>query len=80
MARKKYIYNTQTLDYEEYKPSLTRRLFNVFLFVFAAGIIGIFGVTIIENQIGTPKERIQAREIEFLQFLLHYFVDRLSAV
>jgi murein DD-endopeptidase MepM/ murein hydrolase activator NlpD len=80
MARKKYIYNTQTLDYEEYKPSLTRRLFNVFLFVFAAGIIGIFGVTIIENQIGTPKERIQAREIEFLQFQYEILNNKIGKI
>lgn len=68
MARKKYIYNTQTLDYEEYKPSLGKRIRNFCLFVIIAGLIGIFAVTFIENKIGSPKERMQAREIEFLQF------------
>ena len=68
MARKKYIYNPQTLDYEEYKPSIWKRLRNFCFFILVAGIIGIVSVTIIENSIGTPKERMQAREIEFLQF------------
>ena len=68
MARKKYIYNPQTLDYEEYKPSVWKRLRNFCFFILVAGIIGIVSVTIIENSIGTPKERMQAREIEFLQF------------
>ena len=80
MARKKYIYNPQTLDYEEYKPSFWKRLRNVFLFVFVAGFIGIFGVTLIENQIGSPKERMQAREIEFLQFQYEVLNNKIGKI
>lgn len=80
MATKKYIYNTQTLGYEEYKPSLWKRLRNCGIFVIVAGIIGIFGVGIIENKIGTPKERMQAREIEYLQFQFEVLDNKLSKI
>lgn len=81
MARKKYIFNPQTLDYEEYKPSLGKRLRNMGLFILAAGIVGILVVTLIENKVGSPKERMQAREIEFLHFqyeLLNNKMNRLD--
>lgn len=68
MARKKYIFNTQTLEYEEYKPSIWKRIRNISLFVIIAGVVGVWGISIIRNKIGSPKERMQAREIEFLQF------------
>ena len=78
MARKKYIFNPQTLDYEEYKPSLGKRLRNMGLFILAAGIVGILVVTLIENKIGSPKERMQAREIEFLQFQYELLSNKMS--
>ena len=67
MARQKYIYNPQTLDYEEYKPSIGKRFRRFFLYILTAGIIGVAVVSIIESTIGTQKERMQAREIAFLQ-------------
>lgn len=80
MARKKYIYNPQTLDYEEYKPSLGKRVRNFCLFVFVAGLIGIVSMTIIENKIGSPKERMQAREIEFLQFQYEVLNNKIGKI
>ena len=80
MARKKYIYNQQTLDYEEYTPSFGKRLRNFCLFVFVAGLIGIVSVTIIENNIGSPKERMQAREIEFLQFQYEVLNNKIGKI
>ena len=40
MGRKKYIFNSQTLDYEEYKPSLGKRVRKVVLFFLTAGLLG----------------------------------------
>ena len=80
MARKKYIYNPQTLDYEEYTPSFGKRLRSFCLFVFVAGLIGIVSVTIIENNIGSPKERMQAREIEFLQFQYEVLNNKIGKI
>ena len=67
MAGKKYIYNPQKLDYEEYKPSGGKRLRNILVYILTAGIIGFTVAALIQNAVGTPKERMQAREIEFLQ-------------
>ena len=36
MAKKKYIFNPQTLDYEEYKPSKSKKLRNVVFFILTA--------------------------------------------
>lgn len=80
MARKKFIYNPQTLDYEEYKPSLGKRVRNFCLFVFVAGLIGIVSMTIIENKIGSPKERMQAREIEFLKFQYEVLNNKIEKI
>ena len=80
MARKKYIYNPQTLDYEEYTPSFGKRLRNFCLFILIAGIIGIVAVTIIENKIGSPKERMHAREIEFLQFQYEVLNNKIGKI
>ncbi|MCR5037075.1 MAG: M23 family metallopeptidase [Bacteroidales bacterium] len=80
MARKKYIFNTQTHDYEEYKPSFGKRLRSFCLFFILAGFIGIIGVSIIYNTLGTPKERMQAREIEFLQLQFEILNKKISRI
>ena len=80
MAIKKYIYNPKTLEYEEYTPSSWKRARNVLLYVITAGILGLFGATIIENTIGSPKERMQEREIKFLQFQYEVLNDKIGNI
>jgi Membrane proteins related to metalloendopeptidases len=80
MARQKYIYNPQTLDYEEYTPSLGKRFRRFFLYILTAGIIGVAVVAIIESTIGTQKERMQAREIAFLQLQYDILNDKISNI
>lgn len=80
MARKKYIYNPKTLDYEEYKPSKGKRFGRFLLYIFTAGIIGYSCVSLIESALGTPKERMQAREIEFLQLQYDIINDKIEDI
>lgn len=80
MSRKKYIYNPQTLDYEEYKPSTSKRVRSVLLFILTAGLLGYGTLALIQNLIGTPKERMQAREIEFLQLQYDIINDRIENI
>jgi len=80
MARKKYIYNPQSLDYEEYKPSKGKRFRRFLLYIFTAGILGFVTTTVIRNTIGSPKERMQAREIEFLQLQYDILNDKISNI
>jgi len=80
MATKKYIYNPQTLDYEEYTPSTKKRIGKVLLFILVAGIIGYGTVALIQNTIGSPKERMQAREIEYLKLQYDIANDRIDNI
>lgn len=80
MAKTKYIYNPQTLDYEEYKPSKGKRFRRVLLYILTAGIIGYCVTTIIQNTIGTPKERMQARELEFMKLQYDIINDKISNI
>ncbi|MBO4567382.1 MAG: M23 family metallopeptidase [Bacteroidales bacterium] len=77
---KKYIYNPQTLDYEEYTPSTRKRIGWVLLFIIVAGIIGYSTVALIQNTIGSPKERMQAREIEYLKLQYDIVNDRIENI
>lgn len=80
MATKKYIYNPQTLDYEEYTPSSKKRIGRVLLFILVAGILGYGTVALIQNTIGSPKERMQAREIEYLKLQYDIVNDRIENI
>ena len=80
MARKKYIYNPQTLDYEEYKPSAGKRLSRFLLYILTAGILGVAVVAFIENTIGSQKERMQAREIAFMQLQYDILNDKINNI
>ena len=80
MARQKYIYNPQTLDYEEYTPSKGKRFRRFLLFVLTAGVIGYIAVSLIQNTIGSPKERMQAREIEFMKLQYEIINDKIDNI
>lgn len=80
MATKKFIYNPQTLDYEEYTPSTKKRIGKVLLFILVAGILGYGTVALIQNTIGSPKERMQAREIEYLKLQYDIVNDRIENI
>ena len=80
MARQKYIYNPQTLDYEEYTPSKGKRFRSFLLFVLTAGVIGYIAVSLIQNTIGSPKERMQAREIEFMKLQYEIINDKIDNI
>lgn len=80
MATKKYIYNPQALDYEEYTPSTKKRIGRVLSFILVAGILGYGTVALIQNTIGSPKERMQAREIEYLKLQYDIVNDRIENI
>lgn len=80
MARKKFIYNPQTLDYEEYKPSKTKRASGVIFYIITAAFLGYVVMAIINNAVGTPKERLQAREIEFMKLQYDIMNDKIETI
>lgn len=80
MTRKKYIYNDQTLDYEEYKISWRQHLTRVIIYLLTAAVLGGCVVYFINRYIGSPKEHAQAREIEFLQLQYEIMSDELENI
>lgn len=80
MAKKKYIYNDQTLDYEEYKISWKRHFVRAAIYLLTAGILGGCIVYFINKYVGSPKEHAQAREIEFLQLQYEIMGDKIENI
>jgi len=78
--KKRFIYNPETLDYEEYKPSGSKRLRGVIFYIITAGLIGYVAMAIINNVVGTPKERMQAREIEFMKLQYDIINDKIETI
>lgn len=80
MSKKKFIYNSQTLEYEEFKTSWKQRLARFFIYIFTAGLLGTGIYSLIIKLVGSPKERAQAHEIAFLRLQYKIMNDRVSDI
>lgn len=78
MAKKKYIYNTQTLEFEEFKISGKKKFWNVTLYLLSTATFAFIFVILIQNFFGSPTERMQAREIEYLKLQYDIMNDKLD--
>ena len=83
MAKKvKYYFDTESLAYRKIKPKLSKKLGYIGLFLLASGLFGFlcFVVLLNTSYFETPKDRIQAREIENMKInyaILNKKIDRL---
>ena len=66
MAKVKYYYDSENLAYRKIKPKKSTKLGYAVLFLLSSGLFGILGffVLINSNFFETPKDKIQAREIQ----------------
>ena len=78
MARKKYIFNPQTLEYEEYKTSRKKRFWSVVLYLLSTSVSAFVIVLLIQNFFGSPTERMQSREIEYLKLQFDIMNDKID--
>ena len=78
MARKKYIFNPQTLEYEEYKTSGKKKFWNVVLYLLSTSVTAFVIVILIQNFFGSPTERRQSREIEYLKLQYDIMNDKID--
>ncbi len=78
MARKKYIFNPQTLEYEEYKTSGKRKFWSIVLYLLSTSVTAFLIVILIQNFFGSPTERMQAREIEYLKLQYDIMNDKVD--
>lgn len=80
MASKKYIFNTQTSEYEEYLISWQKKLSNVFLYILSAGSMALIAVFISLQFIGSPKERVLNREVEYLNLQFAIMNEKIDEI
>ncbi|MBQ8222379.1 MAG: M23 family metallopeptidase [Bacteroidales bacterium] len=78
MTNKKYIFNPQTLEYEEYKTSRKRKFWSVVLYLLSTSVTAFLIVVLIQNFFGSPTERMQAREIEYLKLQYDIMNDKID--
>ena len=78
MARKKYIFNPQTLEYEEYMTSRKKRFWSVVLYLLSTSVSAFVIVLLIQNFFGSPTERMQSREIEYLKLQYEIMNDKID--
>lgn len=69
MAKVKYYFDTENLAYRKIKPKVSKKVGVVLLFLTAAALFGFLCFVALLNTpfFETPKDRLQAREIENMQ-------------
>ena len=74
MSKVKYYYDSENLAYRKIKTKKATKLGVVFLFLLAAALFGFLSFVVLLNTpyFETPKDRLQAREIDNLK--LHYAI------
>ena len=78
MAKKKYIFNPQTLEFEEFKTYRKTKFWNVTLYLLSTAAFAFLFVILIQNFFGSPTERMQAREIEYLKLQYDIMNDKID--
>ncbi len=85
MKKVKYYYDTENLAYRKIKPKKGQKLGMIALFLLASGLFGFLCFVILINTpfFETPKDRLQAREIENMKInyaLLNKKMDQVDEV
>ena len=85
MSKVKYYYDSENLAYRKIKTQKRRKLGVIVLFLLAATLFGFLSFVILLNTpyFETPKDRLQAREIENLRLnyaLLNKKMDQINGV
>ena len=86
MAKKvKYYFDTESLAYRKIKPKLSKKLGYIGLFLLSSGLFGFlcFVVLLNSSYLETPKDRLQAREIETMKLryaILNKKIDQVEEV
>lgn len=76
----KYVFNPETLSYDKITESASDRVGRGFVFLLTTFVFALIIVVLIYYFFGSPKERMQAREIEYLKLQYEILNDRLDDV
>ena len=78
MAKTRYTFNTKTLAYEEHKLTTGQRFFKSLLFLITALAFSVILIFLAYTFLGSPKERVLAREIAQYELQMQIVNDRLN--
>lgn len=74
----KYVFNPKTLNFDRFKEPLGNRVGRVIVFLLTTFVFAFFIVLLIYFFFGSPKEKMQAREIDYLKLQYQILEDRLD--
>ena len=74
----KYVFNPKTLNFDRFKEPLGNRVGRVIVFLLTTLVLAFFIVLLIYFFFGSPKEKMQAREIEYLKVQYQILDDKLD--
>jgi murein DD-endopeptidase MepM/ murein hydrolase activator NlpD len=80
MAKAKYFFNQKTLSYERLKVSWKQRLVQVISFVLSTSVFAVVIMLVVYNFFGSPKERMQQREIDYMKLQYQLLQERLQNI
>jgi murein DD-endopeptidase MepM/ murein hydrolase activator NlpD len=83
MARKKkdkYVFNPKTLNFDKFIEPLRDRVGRVIVFLLTTFVFALAMVVLIFFFFGSPKEKMQARELEFLKLQYQILDDKLNGM
>ncbi|MDP3462654.1 MAG: M23 family metallopeptidase [Bacteroidales bacterium] len=78
MAKAKYFFNQKTLSYERLKTNWKQRLIQVISFVLSTSVFAVVIIVFVYNFFGSPKERMQQRELEYMKLQYQLLQERLQ--
>ena len=74
----RYVFNPKTLNFDRFKEPMGNRVGRVVVFLLTTFVVAFFIVLLIYFFFGSPKEKMQAREIEYLKLQYQILDDRLE--
>jgi len=80
MKAHKYIFNPMTLTYEKFRLGWKQRLVTFVYFLATTGVFATAFVFIWYNFFGSPRERVQKRELEYMKLQYEMMTDRLNGL
>jgi murein DD-endopeptidase MepM/ murein hydrolase activator NlpD len=80
MTKAKYFFNQKTLSYERLKVSWKQRLVQVMSFMLSTSVFAVVIMLIVYNFFGSPKERMQQRELDYMKLQYQLLQERLQNI
>ncbi|MCR5013615.1 MAG: M23 family metallopeptidase [Bacteroidales bacterium] len=78
MARQKYVFNHKTLNYEKFEESKRKRVGKAVLYVLSTFVLALLFFFLFYSVFESPKEKMQARELEYMKLQYEILDDRLN--